>query len=257
MSPAKTIGELREELQGPRRPFDTFYGKHVMRRGSIYLTVLFSRTAASPTLVTFLSVLAGLCGVGRLWTGDWIGGVLWVNGWYLLDHVDGELARLTKKTSATGLFFDTLANAIVQPLAFYALGAGLARSGGGAWQQIGALAAYGSLMMLVVPYCTAETLMNWKGPNGRAEKTAPAMPMNVSFPKRAFVFIHQLVTFPVILPLLTLATLGFYWLDARWLENVLRGTLAFYAAAVTVVWTARVVHIVLTRKIDTLAGERA
>lgn len=221
-----------------------------MRRFSIYLTLFFSKTAVSPTAVTLISIAAGLFGVWLLWYGRWFEGILWVNAWYLLDHVDGELARLTKKSSATGLFFDTLANAIVQPLSLYVIGEALVwRNAYGPWRVIGAVAAYGSLMMLLIPYCVDETL-------ARTKKTAfSAAPREfsvarASWPKRVFMGLHQIITFPVILPVLTLAILAFHWVGPDEERKAVEVVLSTYAIVVTVVWTSILANLALTKKLD-------
>src|SRR3989344_6556634 len=118
----ETIRELRERLQGPRRPYDTHYGRYVMRRFSIYLTVLCSKMSLGPSAVTLLSILAGLLGAFFIYKNHWLTGILLVNAWYLLDHVDGELARYKGISSPTGLYFDTIANSIVPFFTFLAIG---------------------------------------------------------------------------------------------------------------------------------------
>ncbi|MBI3316304.1 MAG: CDP-alcohol phosphatidyltransferase family protein, partial [Candidatus Omnitrophica bacterium] len=120
-----TIDDLRKELQRPRRHKDTWYGKYVMRRLSIYITAFLAQFPVSPFWVNFVSILSGLLGAWLLSRQEWLWGILFVNGWYLLDHVDGELARFRKVFYATGLYFDSMANVIVIPAAFAGLGVGL------------------------------------------------------------------------------------------------------------------------------------
>jgi phosphatidylserine synthase len=45
--------------------------------------------------------------------------------WYILDHVDGEVARYRKQTSAKGLFIDLINHHIVHPLIFFFISLGL------------------------------------------------------------------------------------------------------------------------------------
>jgi phosphatidylglycerophosphate synthase len=49
---------------------------------------------------------------------------LWL--WYLLDHVDGQLARLHNTQSVTGIYFDFMMHHLVHPAVAFAIGYGIA-----------------------------------------------------------------------------------------------------------------------------------
>lgn len=227
-----TIREWREKLQAPRRPYDTWYGRHVMRFFSVYLTVFFSRLPfVTPSVVTLLSVAAGLAGaacwaVSRAWEG-----ALLLNLWYLLDHVDGELARLKGKTSVTGLYFDTVANALVMPASLAALGVGLGRP----W--LGVAAAYGCLMLLVVTYCESVVVLQWQG----THRTPDAPSRAGSHAKSPFTWVHRAFSYPVFLPVATIAAV----------TDFLEPVLLVYAAGLNLVWSAVLVRTLSARKIET------
>ena len=238
---APTVAELRERLQAPRRPYDTYYGRRVMRFFSIYLTLIFIRWGTQPSSVTLLSLVVGVWGSYLLLYGQWVTGLLFVNFWYLLDHVDGELARYYKKSSASGLYFDTILNAIVPPLTFFSLGWSLGASDNSwTWVAAGSTAAYGSLMLLIIPYCEAMVLRQWSESTRPSEKKAVA-PSEKKLANRLFNILHTAVTFPVFLPLITVAAL--FSLD-------LRIFLMAYAATVSTVWIVILSHHVATGKSD-------
>lgn len=248
------ISSLRERLQGPRRPYDTLYGRFVMRRFSIYLTVLFSKLGMSPKGVTLLSVICGLSGVWMLFAGHWFYGILLVNGWYLLDHSDGELARLQTKSSLGGLYFDTIANALIPPLTFVALGADLARRTGDLfWALTGFAAGLGYEMLLIIPFCEAAVLLQWSkaGPLTLEIMAQPASVASVasashpsaSFPKKCFAGCHWAATFPSALPVLTAALAVQTLLAAQ-------AVLFFYTFLVTAVWSLILVQTIATDKLD-------
>ena len=52
-------------------------------------------------------------------------GALMLQLWYILDHVDGEVARYNGESSLTGVYFDELVHYIVHPLVFFGIGWGL------------------------------------------------------------------------------------------------------------------------------------
>jgi len=246
-----TILELRRKVQEPRRAYDTFYSRHVMRRFSIYFTFLFSKTNLSPTTVTFLSLIPGLIAPVRISQGHILEGLIWVHGWYLLDHVDGELARLKSGGSVTGLFFDTIANAIVMPLVFWSLGLTLARiEGQPLLSGVGLAAAYGFLMMLLIPCCETDALMeSFRRTGVVLKKIEPgiSLPAKSSLVKRFFSRMHLYTTFPVFLPLATTAALAaklgasLFWLEA---------VLISYAICVTLVWPLVLAKTIRSRKTD-------
>ena len=249
------ISVLRERLQGPRRPYDTLYGRYVMRRASIYLTILFSKLNLSPKFVTFLSVLCGLLGVCAIFTGHWCGGILLVNGWYLLDHSDGELARLQARSSLGGLYFDTIANALIPPFTFLALGADLERrSGEILWFMAGSVAAIGYEMLLIIPFCEAAVLLQW----AKASSHAPGVPsagkadegpLSLCL-KKIFALLHRLAIFPSALPVLTLTLAGTFYLDLRASLFFAQSALLFYAFLVTLVWALILIQTIATDKLD-------
>ncbi|MBI3252146.1 MAG: CDP-alcohol phosphatidyltransferase family protein [Candidatus Omnitrophica bacterium] len=249
------IDELREKLQGPRRHADTLYGRLVMRRLSIYVTAFLSLFPISPFWVNLASILCGVAGAWMLSRGQWIAGVLLVNGWYLLDHVDGELARYRRVFYATGLFFDSMANTIVVPAAFVGIGSGLAVTGSGrALLLTGFAAAYGSMMLFAVPYCeSAVILQRVRQGRIRLETTPGAvikMPERGSFYRNAFSFLHGLATFPVFLPIFTALIFGSSLVSPPFLDRAVRSILLLYAFLTNSVWMAVMGHAVISLKID-------
>lgn len=263
MGSAESIAQLRERLQGPRRPHDTFYGRHVMRKLSIYLTGALSKTAIRPEAVTAFSIGAGALGALSLSKGQWFLGILLVNLWYLLDHVDGELARFREEVSVTGLYFDTITNAIVPPLTFWGLGVGLWEIGGSVtWLWMGVTGAYASWMLLAIPFCESAVLLQWLKEKKHAASARPAASnalgnaLAVGILKKTFAKIHLFITFPVVLPVLT-ATILFSAIapSAVSAEGSLKVILALYAVCATFTWTFILANQILTRKTDAKFAE--
>jgi phosphatidylglycerophosphate synthase len=89
-------------------------------------------TWVTPNQLTSLRLAIGVAGAACLAHG----GYAWANaGTFLIalsnfvDHTDGELARISGKTSRIGHFYDLASDAVVTVLLFVCLGAGLAARG--------------------------------------------------------------------------------------------------------------------------------
>ena len=90
-------------------------------------------TRITPNHLTTLRLLIGLAGAGCFAQG----GFGWANaGAFLIvlsnfaDHMDGELARISGKSSTVGHFYDLASDALITILLFASMGAGIAAEGG-------------------------------------------------------------------------------------------------------------------------------
>jgi phosphatidylglycerophosphate synthase len=84
-------------------------------------------TSIEPNQLTTGRFLTGLLAcVAFSWggtDGNVVGGILWLISAFL-DRADGELARLSGKTSATGHYYDYVTDVAVNSLFFFAIGVG-------------------------------------------------------------------------------------------------------------------------------------
>ncbi|MEO0093837.1 MAG: CDP-alcohol phosphatidyltransferase family protein [candidate division WOR-3 bacterium] len=93
------------------RSYEEFWAFYVLRRFSIYLSVLFAKmpVLSSPNSVTVLGIIGMLLATKFALTGNSRGFLLacfFYHFSYLLDCVDGEVARLTNRCSKIGKFLD-------------------------------------------------------------------------------------------------------------------------------------------------------
>lgn len=115
---SKRILELRATCQKPRAK-EEILSWFLLRRISIYVTLLLLRTRITPNGISWLSLLFFLLsGWWILWMKPWalLLATLCYNLGYLLDCVDGEVARLKGITSKKGVFIDTLIRASSIPI---------------------------------------------------------------------------------------------------------------------------------------------
>ena len=112
-------------------------------------------TAVTPNHLTTLRLATGFAAAAAFTLGDrtwdtW-GGVLFVFSAFL-DRADGELARISGKTSPLGHTYDLLSDAASNVMAFAAIGIGLSHGPLGAWAIVmGTVAAVavGAIFWLV------------------------------------------------------------------------------------------------------------
>ncbi|WBB82423.1 DUF5941 domain-containing protein [Micromonospora sp. WMMD882] len=116
---------------------DDFFTTYFVSTWSPYVTKACARLGLTPTGVTMISVLfaavaAVLFGVAERWSLV-TGGVLLYLG-FVLDCVDGQLARYTREFSPWGGWLDTMADRAKEYLVYAGLGFGVAHAGlGDGW----------------------------------------------------------------------------------------------------------------------------
>ena len=103
-------------------PFLSRYYRPISLRISWYLF----RSGIKPNSVTFAQIFIGLLGCYLIVSlQNQIGflvGILFLHSAYVLDCVDGEIARVTQTESLQGLFLDKFAHAITMPCIFISVG---------------------------------------------------------------------------------------------------------------------------------------
>jgi phosphatidylglycerophosphate synthase len=127
--PGPSLAELRSEGQ-PQSVIDRLNDEHwagrlYMRRFSPRATWVFARLGWSPNAVTVAFILCGVAGgvvvaFGGLATA--IAAVILVQASLLLDCSDGELARWSKRTSATGVYLDGMGHYLCESALLVGLG---------------------------------------------------------------------------------------------------------------------------------------
>ena len=95
-------------------------------------------TAVTPNHLTTARFITGLLACGAFAWGPSAG--LWAGIWWFisafLDRADGELARLSGKTSPGGHRYDYITDVIINSLAFITIGLGLSRATHSVWPTV-------------------------------------------------------------------------------------------------------------------------
>jgi phosphatidylglycerophosphate synthase len=121
------VREARTTAQPPIA--DAVLDERIYRSISIYLSVALARTSLTPNQITIGWILLGLVGSVALGTGLYVVRVLGaviLHVSYLFDFVDGEVARLTRRTSKLGFYWDLVGHGLIKTSLFPAIAYGLA-----------------------------------------------------------------------------------------------------------------------------------
>lgn len=257
-----SIQELKKICQEIRRETDDWYMWHVLRKISIRVTWLLLHTPINANGVTFLFIINGIliCIIFIFGTKlAFFIGSLMLQFWFVLDMVDGEIARYKKQSVATGRFFDYMAHYIVHPFFFIAIGFGLSRKYGNSSIFLYSILAGYSVhlvdVLLDVSYSVLYRRVKSKLLNPDKEIVFKRLDSNSvgngsgkkgSVLKKVFSFMHRVSTFPPIIHIMLSLSivnlfikteLFFFWIY-------------FYAFTATLVWIARVTAVIMKKKID-------
>lgn len=105
-------------------------------------------SAHAMTFVAFATAVASTAAFACGTTWSWLIGAGLLQAWYLLDHVDGQLARYTQRETLDGAALDYLMHHWVNVLLPLGLGWGLFRqSSSGWWMLAGVVAGFGLLTL--------------------------------------------------------------------------------------------------------------
>jgi phosphatidylglycerophosphate synthase len=132
---------------------DSLVDRLVHRRISRILTRVLVRLGLTPNQVTLASLLAGVTAAWLLWDATPLAACLGVVAYSMavvLDHADGDVARLTFQESRVGAWLDVLVDGLVQTLVMLALGVTASRVGGLPVLVAGIVAGAGAMLSAVL-----------------------------------------------------------------------------------------------------------
>jgi len=124
--------------------------RRVTRPVALVFTCVFARLGFSANAATMLAWAVGLAAAATLGVGTPVSmlvGAGLLQLWYLLDHIDGQLARLRRKASLDGAALDFLMHHTLNIAVPVGLGVGCWMAGGEPWLMLVAVVA--GLAMLV------------------------------------------------------------------------------------------------------------
>lgn len=129
-------GPWQQRLRGASRGGDGLFSTFVVRPLSRRVTRFGLDRGWSPNGVTFVSLGLGLLAAALVLTDDrwaWVGAAVLVQLALVVDCVDGELARFTRRFGAFGAWLDGVGDRVKEYAVLAALGAVAVRHGDGGW----------------------------------------------------------------------------------------------------------------------------
>ncbi|MBN2473488.1 MAG: CDP-alcohol phosphatidyltransferase family protein [Pirellulales bacterium] len=144
--------EFERRCQKPdHRRLGNWMARHISRPAALRITRVVAPWGVSAHAATLATWGVGIAaaaafGWGTLW--GWVLGAAMLQVWYLLDHVDGQLARLRGTASLDGVQLDYLMHHTVNLVVPLGVGGGLyAQTGEPLWPYVGLL--WGLSLLLI------------------------------------------------------------------------------------------------------------
>ncbi|MBE3075493.1 MAG: CDP-alcohol phosphatidyltransferase family protein, partial [Actinobacteria bacterium] len=129
-------GPWQQRLRGASRGGDGFVSTYAVRPLSRKVTGVGLRLGWTPNAVTAVSLALGVLAAGLVATGNrglWVVAAVLVQAALVIDCVDGEIARFTRRFSAFGAWLDAVGDRVKEYSVFAALALVAARTGDHAW----------------------------------------------------------------------------------------------------------------------------
>jgi phosphatidylglycerophosphate synthase len=211
-------------IRGPRRhpgtrlpsdlgsPIDTRLDTLFHRRLSRPLTRLALALGLTANQVSLASLLVGLLAVWGFWhatPGSALAGLVLYAVAVVLDHSDGEVARLTLSESRLGEWLDLTSDTVIHALLVLAMGVTAQAGAGRAGIGLGALAASGVVVSAIVAKTSPRSAAG--GVGGLLD----ALGNRDGFYAMLVIFILALTVAPALLPILMIVVAAgshAYWL---------------------------------------------
>lgn len=238
----ESIKELRGICQSSRLWADTWHGRYICRPISIHITrlVLFTPLSANHVTIVFFvtGVIASLFFISGSRGLDFVACLL-LQLWYLLDHVDGEVARYRKTTSLAGIFMDEMVHYTVHPLIFLCIGVGQFFVYRDVTLILISIPAALSMIYIPLGQVVRETVFKKDGTE--RDHGAEAYVKRMPFHARLFSILHTSCTFPAVMNIITISSIASLFLSV----DLMRFILWYYAIVGTAVWSTKVLVIIM------------
>jgi len=210
----ESLNKLRKLCQKTRLGGQSWYAREIIFKISVYLTRFIVIFPVTGNQITTLMIFAGLTSGLLFWTGKliyFLTGAICLQLFFLLDCVDGEVARYRGESSLTGTYFDGVSHYLVHPFIFFSIGLGLFNCNGKfSVLLLGCLAAFGSIIndiiadlrfkALVIKLLTAGDSSDKRAMFSVLKKQTFKVP-------RVKKLIYILSHYPAIMNIITLATI--------------------------------------------------
>ena len=219
-------------------------------------------TSISPNQITLLSIAIGIISSIMFAVAIptyFLAGALILELYYVLDAVDGQLARYKKLSSMTGGYFDYISNYIVPPCVFFCIGLGLVRHSGDILPIVFAFSASVSVSLIsILSECKYNVFISAlkKASSVKVKKVAGERKNVEKSPilRNLFSLLHKLCTYPTIMNIIVLvAVLNLFIPDfkiASFEFSLPYVLVIFSGLSCPLVFFAKLAYIIKTRGVE-------
>ena len=252
------LRELNKIVQKPDyKKIGNWMARYIVREAALPLTWLFLHTPISANGVTFISLLVGLGGCFVFIGADkwsYVGGAFLLQLWYLLDHVDGQIARFYKKESITGVFFDYITHHLIHIGVFIGISWGIfLKSSNFLYIVLGALCAGGVFLLNILYDSLYKSFFHWIKNKGIYVNNKNITAFKASYSsegkdsvKKIFSWMHKMCEIHVVMNVITLLSV----LQFIFNLNLWRLFIIFYAVLIPSVSGLKIIFFIRTYKPD-------
>ncbi len=261
----ESIADLRRICQGTaKKDRSNWYMRHVSRFFSIYFTRLLLPTRATPNQVSFAMIVVGV--LSTLFflstaTNHFVIGAFLLQFWYILDCMDGEVARYRayqkqgieikekSELGLTGMYYDIINHYIINLLVPTTLAFGVYKqTGWDGWILVGLAAGTGQVLMLAMSHAEVATMISHLKKMTYVRVIQPDVAaVNQKSDQRMahkiFSSLHYLMTYPTVMNLVLIAALFESLLRLAGARIILLLLLAAGSMLVTIVIISRKIHL--------------
>jgi len=258
----KSIEELKKIcFKGNYETLPT-YPRYVTHKISIRIVKLLLHSRITPNQITLLSIVVGIISSIVFASGlpiCFFIGALILELYYVLDAVDGQLARCKKLSSMTGGYFDYISNYIVPSCVFFCIGLGLVRHSGEILPIVFAFSASISVSLIsifseckysvFVSAIKKASLVEIKKAVGERKRDE-----QLSFSRYLFSLLHKLCTYPTIMNAIVLvAVLNLFFPEIKIVSfafSLPYALIIFYGLSCPLVFFAKLAYFIKTRGME-------
>jgi len=238
------------------------YPRYVTHKISIRIVKLLLHSSITPNQITLLSIVVGIISSIMFAVAIpvyFLAGALILELYYVIDAVDGQLARYKKLSSMTGGYFDYVSNYIVHPCVFFCIGLGLVRHSGDILPIVFAFSASVSVSLIsVFSECKynvfVSAIKNASSVKVKKVTEEGKSEVKLPFPRYLFSLLHKLCTYPTIMNIIVLVSvLNMFFPETKiaTFEFSLPYILViFYGLSCPLVFFAKLAYTIKTRGVE-------
>ena len=251
----ESLRELNRIVQKPDyKTKGNWMARNITREVALPFTWLLLHTPVTANQVTMVSIFVMIVSAFMFSVGTslsfFVGAILF-ELWYLIDHMDGQIARYRKEESVTGVFFDYISHYIPNLLVFPFIAIGLLKGSGNLmFIYLGVIIA-ASLCLINLAYDAMYKSLFWgvyrcKSAKIKQAQAATACDTKISLVRRIFSALHNVCEIHVIMNILLVVGFVFVFTKVSY-SLVVEFLIISYALIASFVCVTRLIFFVLTR----------